>query len=384
MSMVSSRPGYSILGDDYPNSTDYDFGNQSSTMEPMPYYTYTPPYVPPAVLAAKVVSVALIILITVVGNSIVITIILSNKHMRTTTYFYLMNLAVADIIIALISEWTWLANHLMQRWIFGAAMCKISALLQGVSIHVSILTLTVVAGDRYFAILHPLKSRVIKRNAGLVIGIVWLIAFLINIPMLLNMKHTTHTWDDGQVISWCYEYWEGEDRRHQELIRAVYTTLLFVGVYVLPLFLMSVTYIRIGCTLKSRSTHGPGVKVEGKVSTQERSKRKVIKMLVVVVSIFALCWLPFHILNLIQDWSPDIEADGIPKELWFICTWLAYANSAMNPFVYCGFNENFRRGFRDAFTGRWCAGKKRQVKPNKSVCSSQVTDGTVVESTSML
>ena len=40
----------------------------------------------------------------------------------------------------------------------------------GVSVHVSILTLTVVAGDRYFAILHPLKSRVIKRNAGLVIG----------------------------------------------------------------------------------------------------------------------------------------------------------------------------------------------------------------------
>ncbi|XP_022100408.1 neuropeptide FF receptor 2-like isoform X2 [Acanthaster planci] len=383
MEVNSSRPEYAILRDGgYPNSTDYESNNYTATAAP--YRTFNYPYIPPAVLAAKVVSIALIVFITVVGNSIVIAIILSNKHMRTTTYFYLMNLAVADITIAMISEWTWLANHLMDRWVFGDVMCKASFLLQGVSIQVSILTLTVVAGDRYFAILHPLRSRVIKRNAGIIIGAVWLIAFLINIPMLLNVKHATHTWDDGLDMAWCIEYWEGDDMDYQKLLRAVYTTLLFVAVYLLPLFLMSVTYTRIGCTLKSRSTHGPGVKVEATVSTQERSKRKVIKMLAVVVSIFAVCWLPYHILNLVQDWSANVEAQNIPKDLWFICTWLGYANSAMNPFVYCGFNENFRRGFVDAFTGRWCAGKKRQVKPNKSVCSSQVTEGTVVESTSML
>ena len=133
MDGASIRPEYAILNDDgdNPNSTGYDGDNFSTPVAP--FYTYSPPHVPVPVLVAKVVSIALIILVTVVGNSIVITIILSNKHMRTTTYFYLMNLAVADITIALISEWTWLANHLMDRWVFGGTMCKISALLQGES-----------------------------------------------------------------------------------------------------------------------------------------------------------------------------------------------------------------------------------------------------------
>ena len=127
MDAFSSRPEYAVLTNGGSNSTGYD--NLSATTEGY----FTPPiyYVYPSVLAAKVVAVALIILVTVVGNSIVITIILSNKHMRTTTYYYLMNLAVADMTIALISEWTWLVNHLARYWMFGKAMCKLSALLQG-------------------------------------------------------------------------------------------------------------------------------------------------------------------------------------------------------------------------------------------------------------
>ncbi|XP_071808555.1 neuropeptide FF receptor 2-like isoform X3 [Asterias amurensis] len=358
MATVSSGPEYAILNDDNPNSTGFD--NFSTTTE---QYHARPSYeVDTAVFAAKVISVGLIILLTVVGNTIVITIILSNKHMRTTTYFYLANLAVADITIALISEWTWLVNHLMKVWVFGSVMCKMSALVQGVSVHVSILTLTVVAGDRYFAILHPLKSRVIKRNAGLVIAILWTVAFLINIPLLLNMRYVDFTWSDGSETSWCYEFWVTDDGTEDKTVRAMYTTLMCILVYILPLLLMSVTYIRIGCTLKSRSTHGPGVTVGSTMSTQERSKRKVIKMLMVVVSIFALCWLPLHVVNLIVDWVPDVKSQDVPKEVWFLCTWMGYANSALNPFVYCGFNENFRRGFRDAFTGRWCANRKRLSK----------------------
>ena len=85
----------------------------------------------PAVLWAKIISFAIIITLTVVGNSIVVIIILRNKHMRTVTYYYLMNLAVADIAIAVFSEWIWLHNHLLGSWIFGEVICKFSTYFQG-------------------------------------------------------------------------------------------------------------------------------------------------------------------------------------------------------------------------------------------------------------
>ncbi len=51
--------------------------------------------------------------------------------MRTVTYYYLMNLAVADIAIAVFSEWTWLQHHFIKSWIFGEAFCKFSTVFQG-------------------------------------------------------------------------------------------------------------------------------------------------------------------------------------------------------------------------------------------------------------
>ncbi|XP_072050149.1 substance-K receptor-like [Amphiura filiformis] len=406
--------------------TYYD---ENSTMETSQndYHAQPPgPDVNPAVLWAKIISFAIIIVLTIVGNSIVVIIILRNKHMRTVTYYYLMNLAVADIAIAIFTEWTWLHHHFYHSWIFGKAFCKFSTVFQGrlhhhfyhlwifgkafckfstdfqgrlhhhfyhswifgkafckfstvfqaISVHVSILTLTVVAGDRYFAILYPLKSRVIKRNAGVVIAAVWAIAIIVNIPLVIHVKYITHTWDDGISQAWCVEYWD-DNQIIAKNKKKHYSLSLFVLVYIIPLFIMMVAYLRIAMTLGARSTHGPGVNVESTISAQERARRKVIKMLIVVVSTFALCWLPYHMMILYRDWIPHaVESESA----FFVCLWLGYANSAMNPFIYCGFNENFRRGFRDAFTCQLFKKQQSLVKPNnKSVCSSH-TDGTVLES----
>lgn len=87
--------------------------------------------IPLFILLSKLIAFVSIMFLTVVGNGIVIIIILVNKHMRTTTYFYLLNLAVADVTIAVFNEWMWLHHHLTNNWIFGPFMCHTSSFIQG-------------------------------------------------------------------------------------------------------------------------------------------------------------------------------------------------------------------------------------------------------------
>eukprot|EP00057_Strongylocentrotus_purpuratus_P001909 XP_003723464.1 PREDICTED: tachykinin-like peptides receptor 99D [Strongylocentrotus purpuratus] len=338
-------------------------------------------------LRTKVAAFLLNIIVTVIGNGIVITIIIrnKNKNMRSATYYYLMNLAIADLIVACFSEWTLLATLLKEgSWPFGAFMCKFSTFIQGVSVHVSILTLMVVAGDRYIAILHPIKSRVVKRNAWLVIAVVWLFSTAINIPLVIYYHYLEHTWPNGEIRKYCFEHWGIIGQLQWKLAKEMYTLTVFVCVYVVPLVLMSVAYVRIGMTLSYRSISGPGVSIKATISVQDKARKKVVKMMLVVVITFALCWLPYHIYNLYAHFR-GFKSDW---DIFTFIIWLGYANSAMNPFIYCGFNENFRRGFRDAFTGRWCRKQTSHHKfptgaTTKSVTTTMFTHSDHIDPTSM-
>ncbi|XP_070544242.1 substance-P receptor-like [Ptychodera flava] len=319
-------------------------------------------------MVVKIVFFFITIIVTIVGNVIVITIVFKNRSMRNVTNYYIVNLAVADLLIAAFSEWVTLVDHLTKDWIFGSFMCKFCFTLQGVSVICSILTLTVIAGDRYFAILHPLRARITERNTGIVVVIVWVVAILINVPIAIYSIYEEHVWDDGVYQSFCYEDLEWESSRKED----VYTMCLFILVYILPLGIMLFAYLSIG--RKLWITRAPGERIESTTVTQDKLKRKVIRMLIVVVVTFALCWLPYQIFMVWEDWGPDL---GIPhpikNNIFFFCLWLGYANSALNPLIYCGFNENFRRGFIQVFSCR-CWRKQKGHRHMKSFYSSQ-TDG---------
>ncbi|XP_002735395.2 substance-P receptor-like [Saccoglossus kowalevskii] len=312
-----------------------------------------------------------IVIITIVGNAIVITIVFKNRSMRNVTNYYIVNLAAADLLIASFTEWAFVVDHFTRNYPFGGFMCKFSFTVQGVSVICSILTLTVIAGDRYFAILHPLRARITERNTGIVIAAVWTISILINIPITIHLTYEEHTWDDGVFQTFCYEDWEFTPAE------GWYTLSLFVVAYLVPLGIMMFAYLSIGRRLWI--TRAPGERIESTVATQDKMKRKVIRMLIVVVVTFAICWLPYQLFMVCIDWGPNL---GVPvpikKDIFFYTLWLGYANSALNPLIYCGFNENFRRGFIQVFSCR-CWRKRRGLRPVKSSYNSH-TDGTVLES----
>lgn len=65
---------------------------------------------------------------------------------------------------------------------------------------------------------------------------------------------------------------------------------------------------------------------------------QVIKMLVIVVTLFALCWLPLQTYNVLQEIFPEINSYRYINIIWFCFDWLAMSNSCYNPFIYGIYN----------------------------------------------
>lgn len=78
---------------------------------------------------------------------------------------------------------------------------------------------------------------------------------------------------------------------------------------------------------------------------------QVIKMLATIVVLFAMCWFPIHLFQLLVWFRPSIQKQKTTFSYYvyvgsyFACHWLAMAHSLVNPFVYCFMSDNFRVGF---------------------------------------
>lgn len=110
----------------------------------------------------------------------------------------------------------------------------------------------------------------------------------------------------------------------------------FILLYILPLLIISVAYARVAKKLWLCNTIGD-VTTEQYLALR-RKKKKTIKMLMLVVVLFALCWFPLNCYVLLLS-SKVIRTNNA---LYFAFHWFAMSSTCYNPFIYCWLNENFR------------------------------------------
>ena len=75
---------------------------------------------------------------------------------------------------------------------------------------------------------------------------------------------------------------------------------------------------------------------------------QMVKMMITVVVIYAICWLPLHTITLVGDSYDEVYSYPYIHVIWTACHWLAMSNSCYNPIVYCWMNSRYRNGFRYA------------------------------------
>ncbi|XP_066573309.1 orexin/Hypocretin receptor type 1 [Amia ocellicauda] len=347
----------------------------------------------------------IVFIIALTGNALVCLAVWRNHHMRTVTNYFIVNLSLADLLVTAICLPVSLVVDITESWFFGQTLCKVIPYLQTVSVSVSVLTLSFIALDRWYAICHPLLFKSTARRARHSILLIWVLSLTIMVPQAIVMETSSmipelanHT----LLLSVCDERWGGE------VYPRVYHICFFMVTYLAPLCLMFIAYFQIfrklwcrqipgnsGGTVSRqwvqgawRSEAGPGpglgaglwgassrrcTALSAEIK-QLRARRKTARMLLVVLLVFTLCYLPISLLNVLKRVSGvfDNTADRETVYAWFTFShWLVYANSAANPIIYNFLSGKFREEFKAAFS--CCFQGLRCCQRTESRCTDRST-----------
>lgn len=207
---------------------------------------------------------------------------------------------------------------------------------------------------RYLAICYPIRYQMSSRMARKVIFGTWVYSCTSFIPWLVFYQLFTPYPQRLPDIQQCIDLWPSSIAR-----KLHYMVITFFATYLLPLLIISGTYIMIFARVWKREIPGnaSGRHYEKLANKQ---KVKVAKMVLIVVCMFALSWLPLHILYMLSMFEAiplvtmSEEAKRAYRYIQVIVLWLGIANSSVNPVVYAYLNRKYRIGFKAVLASRSC------------------------------
>lgn len=285
--------------------------------------------------------------LAVVGNFLVMWVVATSRRMQSVTNCYIANLALADIVIGLFAVPFQFQAALLQRWLLPHFMCPFCPFVQALNVNVSVFTLTAIAIDRHRAIITPLSAHTSKRVAKVTIVLIWVLAFLLAAPMAMSWEVTiVPELDPVTKLLYKKPFCAPSEFGLHSL--AIYRLILYICQYIIPLCVITFAYAHM--SLKLWGARAPGNALEIRDANHMKNKKKVIKMLVLVVALFALCWLPLQSYLLLQSFFPSINEYRYINVIFFCFDWLAMSNSCYNPFIYAIYNEKFKKEFKQRFT----------------------------------
>lgn len=265
------------------------------------------------------------------GNSLALWIFSHQRGVSSPANVFLIHLAVADlsyvIILPLRATYHFTGGH----WPLGEVPCRVVGFLFYVNMYASLYFLACVAGDRYLAVVHAVRSLKIRRAryAQIISFSLWVLVTVSMAPLLVT--HQTAQVDNMTV---CLQLYREKASRN---------ALISLAVAFMPPFLATLScYLLIIHSLHRGSRLEPALKL------------RALRTIGLVMLIYVVCFLPYHMsrATFILGYShPDVSCQtrrglSLANRLTSSLTCL---NGAMDPLVYLFGAEKFRGTLRRLF-----------------------------------
>lgn len=291
----------------------------------------------------RMVFLWLIVIVGIIGNTLVITVVKMIRSMRTTTNYLLVNVAAADITTLLFT-----AIHV----ITAKARLPSSQALQNflckfitnnniviVTLLVTSLTMTLLAFERYHALVKPLvmSRRLTTDNVAYVISGIWLVAIALVTPLFVSAYYDLEKrgCSPGESID----------------AMVIYVDCLFVILTVIPFTIIAFCYSQIIYGLYFTNTICNNKSERGDTREETREKRRLVTLLILLTVVFFIAFIPYGILIILSYNKITNTSIGYLQQ---VAQYLTLLNCSVNPFIYAFQSSSYRRSFVFLFKKMFC------------------------------
>ncbi|XP_074868645.1 adenosine receptor A2a [Carettochelys insculpta] len=305
---------------------------------------------------AYIILELVIAVLSILGNILVCWAVYLNSNLQNVTNYFVVSLAVADIAVGVLAiPFAITISTGFCAFFYGCLFiaCFVLVLTQS-----SIFSLLAIAIDRIIAIRIPLRYNglVTSSRAKGIIAICWVLSFIIGLTPMLGWNKCSQggAQDNESLPNNCSE----------RMVACLFETVVtmeymvyynFFACVLVPLLLMFGIYLKIFMAARRQLKQMENKMVHGERSRSTLQKEvHAAKSLAIIVGLFAVCWLPLHIINCFTLFCPDCAR--APRGLMYLAIILSHANSVVNPLIYAyrirEFRHTFRKILRQHIVGR--------------------------------
>ena len=293
----------------------------------------------------EIVVGCILFILGITGNGLVCYVITRSRYTKSSMYFFMVQLAVADILVCSVSiPLTLVSTHPRPLLLLqNDVTCKVVRFIQYLLPPASVNILTATAADRFLLICYPLKF-LYRTKVKLLAICCWLYAVILTLPeiYLINSFPVIY---NNEVYQFCAIKETSSDSKLGVIFLAVRAILGFLT----PLLIIIIVYYNILKTIWKRKT------------IRRKMRRNAIKSLTMVVFAFFLSWAPFSVISkyciLVEKRYDTISRAEI------ITFWIGLSASVYNPLIYAFYNKNFRDAFYEVVLHKKARRKTTVILP---------------------
>ncbi|XP_037609922.1 melanopsin-A-like isoform X1 [Sebastes umbrosus] len=282
--------------------------------------------------------VILIVGITgMLGNFLVMYAFCRSRSLRTPSNIFIINLAVTDFLMCLTQTPIFFITSMHKRWIFGKKGCELYAFCGALFGICSMMTLMVIAVDRYVVITRPLASlgAMSRRKALSILAAAWLYSAGWSLPPFFGWSAYV---PEGMMTSCSWDY-----MTFTPSVRS-YTMLLFTFVFFIPLFIIIFSYCCIFRAIRQTTRAISKISCEGTRDSARRFNKmktewKMAKIALIVILLFVISWAPYSCAALTAFAG---YADMLTPYMNSVPAVIAKASAIHNPIIYAITHPKYR------------------------------------------
>ncbi|KAF6721342.1 Gonadotropin-releasing hormone II receptor [Oryzias melastigma] len=259
----------------------------------------------------------------------------------------IVNLTVADLLVTFIVmplDATW---NITVQWLAGDAACRFLMFLKLQAMYSCAFVTVVISLDRQSAILRPLSISTAPQRNRSMLAAAWTMSAVLSVPQMFIFHNVTipHPVNFTQCTT------RGSFVTHWQ--ETAYNMFTFTCLFLLPLTIMIICYTRIflqiskQMTKKNVSSDEPHLRCSK--NNIPKARMRTLKMSLVIVIGFVVCWTPYYLLGLWYWFFPHDLEGKVSHSLTHILFIFGLFNACLDPIIYGLFTVRFHRGRRKCY-----------------------------------